>query len=169
MIMSASDELIVIVDEANQPVGTASRGVMRHFHLPHRAAYILVFNEQGEMFVHKRTPGKDIYPAYYCPAVGGVVAAGESYAEAAVRELAEEVGIEGVVLQRLFEFYHQEQNNRVWGRAFLCRYDGKLILQQEEIESGAFMPVPAALALAEHEPFTPDGLYVLRRYVAEHR
>jgi 8-oxo-dGTP pyrophosphatase MutT (NUDIX family) len=169
MGMSSRDELIVIADQDNNLVGTASRGVMRHFHLPHRATYILVFDGQGKIFVHKRTSSKDIYPGHYCPAIGGVVAAGESYEEAAGRELAEELGIEGVPLQALFDFYHEQQDNRVWGRAFLCRYDGKVVLQQEEIESGAFMPVPAALVLAERESFTPDGIYVLRRYVAEHR
>jgi 8-oxo-dGTP pyrophosphatase MutT (NUDIX family) len=167
MDMSSHGELIVVVDEDNQLVGTASRGVMRRFHLPHRATYVLVFNGQNEIFVHKRTSIKDIYPGYYCPAIGGVVAAGESYEEAAARELAEEVGIEGVPIQTLFDFYHQEQDNRVWGRTFLCRYDGKLVLQQEEIESGAFMSVPKALALAGRKPFTPDCLYVLRRYFEE--
>jgi 8-oxo-dGTP pyrophosphatase MutT (NUDIX family) len=165
--MSSRDELIMIVDRDNRPLGAAGRGVMRYFHLPHRATYILVFNSRGEVFVHRRTAGKDIYPAHYCPAIGGVVAAGESYETAAVRELAEELGIEGASLTALFDFYHEDRGNKVWGRAFMCRYDGEVALQQEEIESGDFMPGSAVLALADREPFTPDGLYVLRRYLAE--
>jgi 8-oxo-dGTP pyrophosphatase MutT (NUDIX family) len=161
--MSSRDESVTIVDLDNRLVGTASRGVMRHFHLPHRATYVLVLNGKSEVFVHKRTGEKDIYPGYYCPVFGGVVAAGESYEEAAIRELAEEAGIRDVPLQTLFDFYHGDPTNRVWGRAFLCRYDGELILQPEEIESGAFMSVPATLALAGRKPFTPDGLHVLQR------
>lgn len=165
--MGKKDELIAIVDLNDQPVGIASRAVMRHFRLPHRATYILVFNGRGEIFVHRRTASKDVYPGFYCPAIGGVVAAGESYEQAAVRELAEELGIEGVPLGALFDFFHEDQRNRVWGRAFRCRYDGQPVIQQEEIESGGFLPVSAALALAGREPFTPDGLYVLRRYLSE--
>jgi len=38
-------------------------------------------------------------------------------------------------------------------------------LQEEEVESGAFMPIDDILRRAETERFTPDGLYVLRRYL----
>jgi isopentenyldiphosphate isomerase len=103
--MSSRDESVTIVDLDNRLVGTASRGVMRHFHLPHRATYVLVLNGKSEVFVHKRTGEKDIYPGYYCPVFGGVVAAGESYEEAAIRELAEEAGIRDVPLQTLCCFY----------------------------------------------------------------
>jgi len=38
------------------------------------------------------------------------------------------------------------------------------VLQQEEVESGAFLAVDEVFRLAATERFTPDGLYVLRRY-----
>ncbi|MDA8165774.1 MAG: NUDIX hydrolase YfcD [Desulfobacteraceae bacterium] len=165
--MGSRDEQVVIVDENNRVVGAASRGVMRRFILPHRATYILVFNSQGELFLQQRTVTKDIYPGYYCPAAGGVVAAGETYEESAVRELAEELGIRGVPLSPLFDFYHEDPGNRVWGRAFSCVWDGGITLQAEEVAAGSFMSVDAALALAEKEHFTPDGQYLLRRWHAE--
>ena len=158
-------EIVTIVDEKNNVTGSALRSVMRAKGLPHRATYILVFNSKGELYVQKRTPVKDIYPGYYDVAAGGVVMAGESYDESASRELKEELGIQGVSLTHLFNFYRQDAGNRVWGGAYSCVYDGEIVLQEEEVESGGFYSLETILAASRHGSYTPDGLYVLRRYL----
>jgi isopentenyldiphosphate isomerase len=140
---------------------------MRARNLPHRSTYILVFNARGELYVQKRTMSKDVFPGYYDPAVGGVVLAGESYEQGAVRELAEEMGIRNVPLSWLFDCYFADEHTRVWGGAFSCVYDGELVLQEEEVEDVALMTIDEILRRAETEPFTPDGLYVLRRYLEQ--
>jgi 8-oxo-dGTP pyrophosphatase MutT (NUDIX family) len=165
--MTVQDEIVVVVDENNNVVGKAPRYIMRNRGLAHRATYILVFNWNGELFVQKRTPTKDIYPGYYDVATGGVVLAGETYEESARRELEEELGIRGVPLTRLFDFYYEETGNRVWGRAYTCIYDGRIDLQEEEVENGRFCSVDEVCKLSEHEPFTPDSMDVLRRYLCE--
>lgn len=164
--MSAADEIVVIVDEHNNVVGSAPRRDMRAQGLPHRSTYILVFNSQGDLYVQKRTMTKDVFPGYYDPAAGGVVLAGESYEAGAYRELAEEMGIRGVPLTWLFDFYYTDDKGiRVWGGVFTCVYDGAIVLQEEEVESGAFVPVAAIVQRAASEPFTPDGMYVLHRHL----
>jgi isopentenyldiphosphate isomerase len=162
--MGNQDELVAIVDERNKVVGAVPRQEMRAGRLLHRATYVLVFNSRGELYVQKRAASKDIFPSCYDVAAGGVVLSEESYEDGAVRELEEELGIKGVSLARLFDFSYQDKDVRVWGAAFSCVYDGELMLQEEEIESGAFVPVDEVFRRAESEPFTPDGLYVLRRY-----
>lgn len=165
--MGAGDEIVAIVDEHNNVVGAVPRREMRAKGLPHRSTYILVFNSQGALYVQKRTMTKDVFPGYYDPAAGGVVLAGESYAQGAVRELEEEMGIRDVPLTWLFDFYFTDERTRVWGGAFSCVYDGKMVLQEEEVEEVALMTVDEILRRAETEPFTPDGLYVLRRYLEQ--
>jgi len=167
--MGVADEIITIVDENNRVVGSVPRREMRAKALPHRATYVLVFNSQGQLYVQKRTLTKDVFPGYYDPAAGGVVLGGEDYPQGALREVEEEMGVRGVPLAALFEFYHKDEHNRVWGAAFSCVYDGEIVLQEEEVESGSFMAIAEILRLAETEPFTPDGLYVLKRYIAEHQ
>ena len=66
-----------------------------------------------------------------------------------------------------FTFCHKDDSNLVWGRVYSCSYDGEMILQEEEVESGFFMDPEEVLLLSEKEPFTPDGLYVLERYLRE--
>ena len=165
--MGSRDEIVAIVDEQNNVVGAAPRWEMRARRLLHRSTYILVFNSRGELFVHKRTRTKDACPGYYDPVAGGVVLAGESYEESAARELTEELGIRDVALAPLFDFYYADERAHVWGRAFSCVYDGELVLQEEEIESGAFMATDDVLRLAETEPITPDGLPALRRHLSQ--
>lgn len=165
--MQSGDETVLIVDDDNNETGTAPRHEMREKGLPHRACYILVFNSRGELFVQKRTMSKDIYPGYYDVAAGGVVLAGESYDESAERELAEELGIRDTPLKYHFEFRHEDEYNIVWGRVYTCTYDGEMVLQKEEVESGFWESPENTVTRSEKEPLTPDGLYVLKRYLKE--
>jgi 8-oxo-dGTP pyrophosphatase MutT (NUDIX family) len=161
----SSSELVVIVNERNEVIGAVSRAEMRKRRLPHRAVYVLVFNQRHELFVQKRTHTKDIYPGYYDIAAGGVVLSGESWEEAARRELEEELGIQAQLIP-LFEFHNTTDENDVWGMAYVCLHDGPFVLQQEEVAGGEFMPIKDILALAQRHPFTPDGMELLQRFLA---
>jgi 8-oxo-dGTP pyrophosphatase MutT (NUDIX family) len=156
-------ELVAIVDERNRVIGTATRREMRRQGLPHRSTYILVLDSRGRIYVQKRTMTKDVYPGYNDPVAGGVVLAGESYEDGAARELEEELGITGVPLQALFDFWFEDGPIRVWGRAFVCRWDGPLRLQAEEVE--AVIRMTPGEILTSSELFTPDGLLVVRRSI----
>ena len=158
-------EIVVIVDEKNNEVGTEPRYKMRKLGLNHRATYILVFNSQHEIFVQKRTKTKDVYPGYFDVVSGGVVTVAETYDESAERELKEELGIIDVPLSELFEFFFAEGKMKIWGKAYSCFYEGDICLQTEEVESGIFMPVNEVISKSKYEAFCPDGLYVLNRYL----
>ena len=163
--MNPTDEIITIVDRSNHEVDQVPRSIMRAKGLIHRATYILIFNNQGEIFVQQRTMTKDIYPGYFDVATGGVVLAGEPYELSAKRELAEELGVSKVELVDHFDFFHEDAGNKVWGRVFSCITDGPFILQPEEVEDGFFMGFKQVLALSENESFTPDGIWVLKQFL----
>jgi 8-oxo-dGTP pyrophosphatase MutT (NUDIX family) len=165
--MGSENEIVAIVDENNRLIGPEPRFRMRALGLTHRAVYILVFNSNGDLFCHKRTRDKDVYPGCYDVVAGGVVLMNESYDEAAKRELEEELGIRNTLLTPLFEFFYDGPITRVWGHAYQCIYDGTMLLQKEEIESGKFCRIEDIFKSAEKDPYTPDGLYVLKRYVQE--
>jgi 8-oxo-dGTP pyrophosphatase MutT (NUDIX family) len=161
------DELVTVVDESNRNVGAVPRRVMRQQRLRHRAVYVFVSNSRGEVYVQRRSPTKDIYPDYWDPAAGGVVRADEAYEETATREVNEELGVCGVPLHALFDFYFENVECRVWGRVFSCVYDGELKLQAEEVETVELMTIGQIFARAGQENFTPDSVEALRRYVAQ--
>lgn len=159
--MNAAEEIIVIVDEHNREIGQCTRKAMRRDRLIHRASYVLVFDRRGDLFIQKRTMTKDVYPGYYDVAAGGVVLSGESYEESAERELFEELGIRAP-LAWCFDHFHDDAENRVWGRVFTCIHNGPMVLQQDEVENGEFMPVSEVLEMSGLVPFTPDGIEILR-------
>lgn len=163
--MGSANEIVAIVDRSNNLIGKTTRQEMRSKGLPHRATYIFVLNSVGYLFVQKRTATKDIYPGCYDPAAGGVVLDGETYEQGAHRELQEEMGICGIPLEPQLDFFFEEETLRVWGRVFSCIYDGPLILQVEEVQSGSFMSIPEILALAARAPFARDGLEAFRQYL----
>lgn len=152
------DERIQLVDATNRPRGSASRALMRRYHFWHRATYVFVHNHRGELCVQERTLTKEVFPGDYDLATGGVVGAGEAAHIAARRELAEELGIEGVRLRPCFEFRFAEQGNHIFGSAFLVEYDGALCLQPEEVADVRWLSVNDALAL---ERATPDSRLAL--------
>lgn len=163
MTTNPADELVEIVDRENNSLGAVTRAIMRQQNLIHRASYILVFNRKGELFIQKRTMTKDIYPGYWDLAAGGVVLAGESYMDSALRELQEELGVTGVRLRHLFDQYFEDDHNRVWGRIYTCTNEGPFTLQAEEVAYGRFIALADIHALHQVEPVTPDGLALLPR------
>lgn len=161
----ANTEVIDIVDADDRVIGQATRQEMRQRKLRHRATYVLVFNGSGQLFVHRRTATKDVYPWFYDVAIGGVVTAGESYDAAAERELAEEIGVRGVALRCMLPFRYEDDANQVNGMVYSCTYDGPLKLQAEEIVSGEWLDLDKVLERTQHESFCPDGIEALIRYL----
>ena len=157
------DEAVDVVDDSGRTIGTVTRREMRARRLPHRSAYVLVFNRRGELFVHLRAPAKDVYPGHWDVAVGGVLAAGESFDDGARREAREELGVE-VEPERLFPFRWADAATDVHGMVYRAGHDGPFRLQPAEVVRGEFLPLADVLARAERDPFCPDGLAVLAEF-----
>ena len=156
-------ELVDVLDAAGRPVGVVTRREMRERRLPHRVTYVLVFNRAGELFVHLRTLHKDVHPGYWDVAIGGVVAAGESFDDGARREGLEELGV-ALQLESLFPVRYADELTVVHGVAYRACHEGPFRLQPEEIVRGEFLTLEAVAARARREPFCPDGLVVLAEY-----
>jgi isopentenyldiphosphate isomerase len=158
------DELVEVVDEEGRTVGVVTRRQMRAGRLPHRSVYLLVFNGGGELFVHLRTPDKDVYPAHWDVTVGGVLAAGESFDAGARRELAEELGVSAEP-ELLFPFRYAGPEAVVWGMVYRVVHGGPFRLQPEEVVCGEFVRLDALQARLARERFCPDGVAVLAEYL----
>lgn len=165
--MNPGDELVDILDDDGRVVRVVTRREMRVGRLPHRCVYLLVFNARGELFVHLRTPTKDIYASHWDVAAGGVPSAGESWDEAALREGREELGVT-LGLEPLFPIRYEDPLVVVQGRVYRATHDGPFTLQPEEVVRGEFVPLEDALARIDREPFCPDGVVVLNEYLRRH-
>ena len=90
-----AEEIFDVVDSEDRVIGQALRSVVHAQQLLHRAVHIFVFNSKGELLLQKRSAYKDEYPLCYTSSASGHLSAGESYADAAPRELLEELGLAG--------------------------------------------------------------------------
>ena len=164
---AASDrELVTWVDEADQVLGALPRAELRERGLIGRCTFILLFNGAGELCVHRRTLSKALYPGYWDVAAGGMVAAGEAYADSAARELAEELGVEGAELRFHERFYFDQPDNHLWCAVYSAVSDAPLRLQPEEVIEARFVSLAQAEAESRVLPYCPDSLAALQRYKA---
>ncbi|MER5867205.1 NUDIX domain-containing protein [Kitasatospora sp. NPDC002040] len=159
-----ADEVLDVVDDQDRVIGTAPRGEVYRLGLTHRCVFILVRDAEGRIFTHRRSAEKLYAPGTYDCFVGGVVGAGESYADAAVREAEEEMGVSGIVPVPLFKFLFEENGLSWWCDTYEARWDGPVSPQVEEVDwHGWLTEAELAQRLTEWE-FVPDGLQAYRKY-----
>ncbi|MGH2595760.1 MAG: NUDIX hydrolase [Actinomycetota bacterium] len=156
--MDPPDELVDIVDLDDRVIGVTTRGEMRSRNLRHRCAEIVVMNAADEIYVHRRTDTKDVYPDMYDLFVGGVLASGESWDEGATRELAEETGIAGAELRFLLDHAFDGTQERALMRLYEVTWDGPIVAQPEEIAWGRFVSLKELDRMLAEHTFCPDSV-----------
>jgi isopentenyl-diphosphate delta-isomerase len=133
------DEYFVVVDADDKVLGKATREECHsNRRLIHRSVYIFVVNDRNEVFLQKRSMSKDLYPGYFTGSATGHVDYGEDYDEAAKRELIEELGIDVPLLQ-LGKVKSFTKNEREFSMLYICRYNGPVEFDTEEITEGGFV------------------------------
>lgn len=85
----AAEEIVDLVDENDRVIGRAPRREVRARNLLHREVAAIVRNPRGEIYVHRRTGTKDVFPGMHDMFIAGVVTSGESYEDSIKRELSE--------------------------------------------------------------------------------
>jgi 8-oxo-dGTP pyrophosphatase MutT (NUDIX family) len=161
-------EYLPIVDENDEITGKASWPDIREKNLLHRGTGIIIFNSKKEIFVHQRALAMKKDPGLYAVFVGGGVAFGESYDEAAVRELLEETGIAGALLNFLFKTKYEQKDNRAFVQIYSCRNDSHIRMQEEEIMDGFFVSLKKLKELMKKKEFTRMNIKILDEYMKEY-
>lgn len=154
--MDEERELLEVVDRHDRPIGQASRGMIHRLGLRHRAVHIFVFAADGRLYLQLRGPHKDQYPGHWDTSAAGHVAPGESYATAALRELAEELGLQEE-LQVLGHVAGCVATGWEHVALFQCRTEVQPVPNPGEIDRGAFFSLTAIDGLLQEAqwPFTP--------------
>ncbi|MDN3022136.1 NUDIX domain-containing protein [Streptomyces sp. S.PB5] len=163
--MSSADEILDIVDENDQVIGQSPRGRAYAEGLRHRCVFIQARDATGRLFVHRRTPTKLVFPSLYDMWVGGVVGAGESYDEAALREAEEELGVSGLPQPVfLFKFLYDDGAGQTWwSSVYEVRCELAVNPQVEEVAWYGFLDEEEVQRRLAQWEWVPDGLDAYER------
>ena len=105
-------EIFDIIDEKGNPTGkTVTREKAHTDGIPHRTAHIWIIRQKDgrtEVLLQKRSKNKDSFPGKFDTSSAGHIQAGDEPLESALRELHEELGIQGTPVQLQFAGTYKE-------------------------------------------------------------
>jgi isopentenyl-diphosphate delta-isomerase type 1 len=140
-----SEEWFDVVNDRDEVVSRALRREVHARGLWHRAIHVLVFNAAGQLFLQKRSMAKDMSPGLWDSSCSGHLDAGEGYDAAAVRELAEEIGIRvAATPERWLRLESCAETGWEFVWVYRLQHEGPFVLHPEEIERGEWV-APAEL------------------------
>ncbi|MFQ6196567.1 NUDIX domain-containing protein [Streptomyces sp. NPDC000405] len=158
-------ETIDYVDADDHVVAQGPRGQAPGAGLHHRAAATILLAQLdwpgSHVLVYQRPSTARVYPGHHDVLVGGSPRAGESYRQAAARELAEELGIRPPLSEAL-RLRTTSPVGPYHLTVHLAELHEPLRPDPREIPHHELLPLTQVLAVPPR-PFIPTGLDVLRR------
>jgi isopentenyl-diphosphate delta-isomerase len=106
-IQSSDDDAVILVDDRDNPLGTASKlDAHRGDGLLHRAFSVFVFDSARRLLIQKRSAAKYHFAGVWANTCCSHPRPGESVEEAAHRRLREEMGFDCALVKR-FSFVYR--------------------------------------------------------------
>lgn len=99
-----SSEFLDIVTEEDIVIDQQLRSTVHQLGLWHRGAHVFLFTQDGKMLIQKRSADRASSPSLLDCSISEHVQAGESYLEAALRGMKEEMGVGGIEIKPLMKF-----------------------------------------------------------------
>ncbi len=107
-------EYVVLVNEQDEPTGLMEKMKAHENGILHRAFSVFLFNRKGEMLLQKRAASKYHSPSQWTNAVCSHPRDGETYRQAALRRLQEELGIKADIEEKFHFIYKAEVGHHLW-------------------------------------------------------
>ena len=132
------NELFVVVNKDDEILEYRTRYDCHHDKsLIHRAVGTIVFNANGDILLQKRSKNKDTDPGKYDVASSGHVGKGESYEDAAHREMMEEIGVAAELVfvdKVIVEFPNETEYDAI----FRTTHNGPFRVNKNEVDEVVF-------------------------------
>lgn len=163
----SKDEYLPLVDEEGNVTGRATRSYCHSGAKPlHPVVHLHVVNSNGDIYLQKRSPDKDIQPGKWDTAVGGHVDYGEDILTALFRESREELGLEDFNPQLIGRYVFESEVERELVNSYaVCVADDVVITpDQQEISEGRFWSADRLEAAIGSGLMTPNFELEYRRF-----
>lgn len=137
------EEIFDVVDQNDEVISTAVRAEVHQNKLMHRAVHILVYDHQERVLVQQRGFDKDCSPGLWDTSAGGHVDSGEDYDSAAIREMAEELGVvSDSGLKYLFKLPASAQTGLEFVQVYEAFISAVPVLQASELAAARWVSKP---------------------------
>ncbi len=161
-------EFLDVVNNDDKVIGRAPRSQVYANLLTHRIAHVILFNKTGKMCLQMRG-NVSFCPFHWDFTASGHVRSGETYEEAAFRELDEEVGVKTKIKFEYKDLYTYTGNERNGLKKFLATfsgvYEGKFKLDKNEVEKVGFFSLEEIRDMMDKgEKFHPELSFILRKH-----
>jgi isopentenyl-diphosphate delta-isomerase len=93
-----TEEFLDVVNDEDLVIDRQPRSTVHQLGLQHRGVHVLLFTEDKKLLVQKRSADRVHSPSALDCSISEHVKAGESYLDAAIRGLKEEMGVEGIAI-----------------------------------------------------------------------
>lgn len=153
---SVDQEQVDILDDQGEISFVTTRREMRARNLWHRTVFVVVTNIAGDVLVHRRADWKDVWPGLWDFAFGGVLGSGEAWEAAAIRELAEEVGI-STELSYLGEGLYEDEAVRERARIYRTHSEGPFEFPDGEVVEVAWVSLDGLQEWTANHEICPDS------------
>ncbi len=164
-----ADEMVDLVDEEDVVVGTATLRDCLEKGLLHRAVDVLVLRTSGKLLLQRRSKRDRWHPGLWTLSSTGHVQSGESYRDAAVRELDEELGLRSplraITKLLLPPFTSRGLTEREWVSLFASKTDLTATIDPIELESVEEVSLSRLTRMLSGHRLTPDSKVVLRAFL----
>ncbi|MEU9288369.1 NUDIX domain-containing protein [Streptomyces sp. NPDC048275] len=157
-------ELVEHVDEHDRVLGVVERDEAVRENWPHRIAATICRDREGRTLVLRRAETLSRFPGYYDVMVGGAVDVGESYEEAAARELSEELDVR-VPVRFMFKFLCREGISPIWIGVHEAVVTEPLVPDPGELAWQGWLTMAELCKVIDRWLFVPGGREALRRYL----
>lgn len=156
-------ELFDVVDDQDLVLRAEPRDTVHVNNLLHRAVHMILLNSKNHVLLQKRSIWKDRNPGLWDSSAAGHVDSGETYREAALRELREELGIPSPPLKRIGKLMPCRQTGWEFIEVYTGVHEGEVFPASLEVETAAFFPRDQVFDWAARcpEDFSPVFLLCL--------
>ena len=152
-----NDELFPLVNEDGCVIGKATRSFCHSgSKVLHPVVHLHILNEEGKIYLQKRSMKKDIQPGKWDTAVGGHIDYGEEVEEALKREAREELGINDFEYSLICKYLFESEIEKELINCYKTRYDGKISPDLDEVDEGKFWSFDEILTNIGKNIFTPN-------------
>ncbi|MFJ9901924.1 NUDIX hydrolase [Streptomyces sp. NPDC101152] len=156
-------ELVERVDEQDRVLGVVDRAEAIRQGWLHRIATIVCRDEGGRFLVHRRPDDSSRFPGQYNWMLGGAADVGESYEQAAARELAEELDVQAAP-RFVLKFLCAGAISPYWLGLHEVVITGPVRPSAEEVAWHDWLTEPELESLVRHQGFVPDAREAFDRY-----